>query len=534
MQTDSWRKVLSTSTLRAPIPILLIGLLSILILNNYLWLRLDHAPLTLDEADHFSNSVSYYRWLWQSTPQEELKFYEFVPFPPLVGLLTHLVFPFFGFNAHAAILFIQSLFAIVLMFALYGVTRFLCPEPEAGVTASLLVFLYPVTFVMARQYLLDLPLAAMSTLSMFLLFRVYRFRALSDALLLGLALGLGMLTKWSFAFYLAVPVVIVLFKMLVDDASHPHMIHVSVIILVALLVSACWYGPTFRSNWTMLKRSYAWGAHRSDLLWTQPSGLLFYLDDLIFQEISPLGFLFLVLGVLFFLRKKINLERGLILAWILAPMIILTLIRYKSPRYALPYIPAMAIISVVGLYEMKGKFLRTFLWTAFVVLLVAQYYALSFTQFIRPQLRSFRLFRPEQVEFFSCYPRNLDWKVDEVLEELTKAFKRAPSQKKVVFVLSHHEIYNANTFNCLSNIGKLGIWFIGAAYVADPMQVVTNEGAYILLKESSLDTFFNVNRERIGQAINFVQSHPLKYTPVRSLYLPDGSLATLYSNDSQK
>jgi hypothetical protein len=494
------------------------------------WLWLDRTTVTWDEACRLTDSVSYSRWLWGSEPKDQGPVTEkILYYPPFVGLLTQLVFPFVGFNADAAILFSQSLFALILMFSLYGLTNLFCREREAGIIAGFLVLLYPVIFTAARHFLLDLPLTAMSTLAMWLLLRAHRYGARRDFLLLGLALGLGMLTKGSFAFYLALPTLVVLLTTLRAKASRRVIVHASLAILVALVVAVPWYGHKFFSGWDRVQYIYTWGAHQDDPLWTKPSGLLFYLLDLIPYELSLVGFLFFLLGAIFFLRAGLDLEKGLVLAWIIAPMIILTPLRYKDPRYAMPYLPAMALITVAGLYELKNKSMRNVATMAFIVLLVVQYYALSFGLLPGHRSGKLSLVLPEPIEFFSFAPQKEDWKTEEVLEELTEAFKQFPTKNKVVFVVSLHQIYNADVFNYLSYTRNLGIRFIGADDVADPVQVAADQTtSYILLREFPPYFFYDVNRERVAQAMEMLRAQPSKYVPIHSMYLPDGSMVILY------
>ncbi|MBI1745254.1 MAG: hypothetical protein HYR55_01545, partial [Acidobacteria bacterium] len=239
------------------------------------------------------------------------------------------------------------------------------------------------------------------------------------------------------------------------------------------------------------------------------------------------GFLLFVPGVLFFLRKGIDRERGLLLIWILASLVFLTALRYKLARYALPYLPAVALITVTGLYEMPGKRLRNIFLMAVMALLVVQYYALGFTAFRRPHLGSVGLFQPEQIEFFPTHPRQQDWKLEEMLAEITAGFQRAPAQKKVVLGCNH-PIYNGNTFTYLSNARNLGIRFIGAEYALDSVQAATDATtSYILLVEAAL-SFFDGNRARALEAVERVRTQPSQFKRLISFDVPDGERITLY------
>jgi len=133
-------------------------------------------------------------------------------------------------------------------------------------------------------------------------------------------------------------------------------------------------------------------------------------------RISPLFFLVFIFGLYFFLRSKKIKLRNFILIWVICPYMVLTLLSYKWERYYFPSFPALALISAVGLLELKNKITRRFLISLVVMIGLFQFFELSFGK--------------EQL----LYPLKKDWMrvgdwnhppYDSNLEEVVRKFIKA-------------------------------------------------------------------------------------------------------------
>lgn len=100
----------------------------------------------------------------------------------------------------------QFPFWVVLAFSIYGIARRLF-SPLTGYLAVFYFFTSPLTLWWSYQYMLDIPAAGMLTLSFYLLLKSENFSNRLYACLFGIALGLGLLTKWS-VFFLLLPVLL--------------------------------------------------------------------------------------------------------------------------------------------------------------------------------------------------------------------------------------------------------------------------------------------------------------------------------------
>ena len=90
---------------------------------------------------------------------------------------------------------------------------------RAGLAVGALAICSPFLLQYAREYFLDMPQAAMQALALWLLLRTEGFVHRGRAVAFGLALGLAMLTKWSTALFMAVPLALAVAQVLVRTGS---------------------------------------------------------------------------------------------------------------------------------------------------------------------------------------------------------------------------------------------------------------------------------------------------------------------------
>ena len=124
-------------------------------------------------------------------------------------------------------------------------------EGPAGIAVAGFLLLPGVT-VFARTLLIEQPMMLLVPLAVYLLARTGRFERTVSAAGLGIAVGLGMLTKWAFAAYVAVPIAYGLVLMAADAwterraASIARRLVPAIVSLVALLaVAGPWYATVF-------------------------------------------------------------------------------------------------------------------------------------------------------------------------------------------------------------------------------------------------------------------------------------------------
>jgi len=140
-----------------------------------------------------------------STTFERDRYPRYIAYPPTMYLITNPVFAAFGVSPAVARQG-QAIYTLVLLLALLGIGFELGGAYGALGVLALGAASPPLTQV-SREYFLDGPQTAFTALTLYLILRSDAYRRRWVAVLVGLALAVTLLFKWSAAFYLAIPMV---------------------------------------------------------------------------------------------------------------------------------------------------------------------------------------------------------------------------------------------------------------------------------------------------------------------------------------
>src|SRR2546426_5907499 len=129
-------------------------------------------------------------------------------YPPLVPGITALLYCVAG-RSYETAMATQILFLVVLVFGTWALGNRLLGAP-VGLAAGLMLLVAPGIRLNVEEYMLDLPLAAMVVVAAWTLVSSDGFIRRDTSLVFGVLAGAGMLTKWTFFLFLALPVALVL------------------------------------------------------------------------------------------------------------------------------------------------------------------------------------------------------------------------------------------------------------------------------------------------------------------------------------
>jgi hypothetical protein len=194
--------------------VIALALLALLILfhlvNNWLWRSSNEVVYGMDRMFHQVTSLAYYDILADrvsaSTLFSALTWSDY--YPPLVHLVVAAFYKVFGVSMDVAALS-NSLYLVLFLLALYGIGERMA-GPWIGLLSAFVVSMFPIVFSMSRYLYIDFALTSLVAVNVCLLLRSERFERKGYALLYGLSLGLGMLTKWTFIAFVGVPLLVVL------------------------------------------------------------------------------------------------------------------------------------------------------------------------------------------------------------------------------------------------------------------------------------------------------------------------------------
>lgn len=178
---------------------------------NYIWFKKDTLPPGWDQSGHLILSLKYIHVL--TTPSLDV-----IPrlisvsnyYPPLFHISASPFYLLFGTSDDVACMS-TIIFLGILIFSTYGIGKYIYNR-NTGLLSAFLVSMYPIIFGENREYLIDIPVVALVALSIYVLLLTNNFKNKRYSIVFGITLGLGMLTKWTFIFFVIGPFCYVLFR----------------------------------------------------------------------------------------------------------------------------------------------------------------------------------------------------------------------------------------------------------------------------------------------------------------------------------
>lgn len=234
---------------------------------------------------------------------------------------------------------------------------------RAGLMAAALVSFYPVVYGECRQFGVDFPSAAVLALNVLLLLRTDGLSRGGPSALFGAAVGLGMLIRPQTAFFISLPAAAMLAGSLwrPPGCTRPTVALNAMLALAAALAGSAiwWFGQITEVRQALLFHQQT-AAQLCDLREPSP---LFYLKVLPWA-LSP--FLLLVsvvsLGGTLFRRRALPgrdvIGERVLWAWLAGGLIFLSIFRIHFMRFLLPLVPAIALLTIVGLLSIRHQRVR--------------------------------------------------------------------------------------------------------------------------------------------------------------------------------
>lgn len=301
-----------------------------------MWLALDRALLFYDPVDHISSAVSFVNHPIEYLTREQQWY------PPVVHVLLGATLVLTQYDLDSTIAIVNIAFFALLLAATFAIGAELWSR-RVGAIAALLLSFYPATFVHLRVPMLDVPLTAMVAVSLFALIKTRSFQDRRWSIAFGVLAGLGALTKQSYVFAVALPVLYAVFT----APRHKQMLaNLALAGLPVVLIALPWYAP--RLGWFLgpwAEQQSALADERGDIGTFTPFGLIYYLVGTWHQTSFALALLW-VLTLPLFLR---NGRTALVIFWWAGTVALSSFLDLKDSRFLLPALPAIALMTAAGL-----------------------------------------------------------------------------------------------------------------------------------------------------------------------------------------
>lgn len=405
---------------------ILVAIWLLVIGNNFIWLRCSINYLTYDSHRYFLASLRLYEILNNLSLGAVPLGMDMLPYPPLVTAVTAVLYFLFGISQNNAVIINGAIFMGILIFSTYKIGVEISGK-KTGVLAAFIISMYPVVFNQLKVYMLDIPLTAMVTLTIYFLFRCDSFRGIKYSVLLGISFGFGMLTKDSFFIFLLGPLSYVLIEnILLKSLSKKYRISkicfFSVILSLAaiLLISGFFY---LNNSSIILGKAYSlyvttWpvAVPESGVFIYYLRAMLWYLWGFINWQVTFFFFLAFLAGAAFFVDAKFK-DKDILVTWIFVSLILIVYFRgaigfnmeVTGVRYTLPVLPAVALITAFGIMRIPYKKIR-FCSVCFIIIFgILQLFFISYpagSDALNKSL-SFRIKLPERVDRYNFFPEKI-------------------------------------------------------------------------------------------------------------------------------
>jgi 4-amino-4-deoxy-L-arabinose transferase-like glycosyltransferase len=334
---------------RARTPPLAAALLALLLIAaTARWIALDSQVPDFDSAKHLLTAWSYSNWLGDLNLGQPFSGYtEYPPLAHLIGAVATLIA---GRNVGPPILGVAIVCVPLLAYGLYRAGTLL-GNSWTGLFAVLFAAGTPMVVTEFRAYMLETTATALLAVVVWLLIASRRFERLVPAVVAGVVVGLGMLTKQSFAFFVAGFV-----AMLVLRGGWRNWRGMAAFAGAAILVGAPWYV----AHWDELRTTSEWalGQNSEGPIWGAKNLSFYVWSFLNRQFMLPLLVLFavgVVVSVVAFVRRPAlddhtpELLAGLAVGWAALTFYL----KLKSPYYALPITVFVALLGTVWLARVR-------------------------------------------------------------------------------------------------------------------------------------------------------------------------------------
>lgn len=503
------------------------------------WQLLDNSPPRWDESGYLLQATVYCQKLMNHGGWSFI--YEVFNYDRGRGmLLTLLVQPFFvllGPSLDVAMAAVD-IFWFLLAWSIHGLTKYIpgrSYDSRSGFFAFVLFALNPMTIYLSNLYLVEFVLVAFVTSSHYALIRYHGSGCKKWIWLLGLFVGLGMLTKVTFVVFV-IPVI--MYGVWGARNNITQILKDYVLAIVIVLIVA---GPYYLYNFKHIIASTAFlsSAQLANLYNFGPvfniNTILAYWKGIFY---NPSMIIAIVLSIAYFVNLFITESKALpymsrigiysCLLWIIVPFVICTFGTIKDPRYVFPALVPFIIFSakvISDLLENKFGIVGVFL-----SLLIPVNLYLATNKLISPKMSNALKMN------YSDMPDERDWKVKNIVLKLDRILNERGVKKKII-MLGGNRYYHLNLLRYYSIIDNIDMSYEIIPYFSN-FNIKTAEDSLTVIK--SIDHggilyktgpyYPEFSSKHCGKIIDSLMTNPNYEHVDLGIMQPDGSEFYLFVN----
>ncbi len=538
--------------------LLLFVLITFHLLNNYFWIKSDAGFPRHDENQYFLKSLSCFRVLTDGEAAKAARLLQVEPkMRPHLFPLTAVPFYMLAEVSYDTACLSNGLFLVLVIIGVFLAGKSL-RGPATGFWAAFLVSFYPFVVRYSRLYWSEIALMGFFALSVYLLLKTDTFTRRGWALGLGLAIGLGMLVKQIYAFFIFTPLLIEGIRVFLFPSGVPigrppvktgprprfrpsaPQINFVLCILLGAGISVPYYLHYFSTFATKFSYNVAGGAWEPVESVFSLESFLWYLGH-IQEQISLFFFLLLII---FFLAAIFN--RGyrvaLLLVTLAGSYLILSFFPTKDARFVSTLLPLCALITAAGIVRLKNPVIKSGLLSLVVIVAILNFLQVSWNlgPFNIPYHKSRILLPLYDFELHlvpPAYPPQpkQEWAIEAILDDIVRdKFRPRQAAPDKILVAPYLPDFNVNIFNHHAALRDLPLEFVdsGTRNLYHYNFRALLEAGYLIGKTGDSVPFSHVRFEYAEETNNLLNDPwPLFQGQIRLLSeyeLPDGSRALVY------
>lgn len=553
--------MLTTKLRRHLDKLLLVLILIVLSTSTIVWTLRDRTPPPWDPSDHMRYAYDYYRLLahadFAGFAREFFSTRHY--YAPFVHLVSAAVFLLIGASRVTGIA-VNLLSLAALLWSVSWMSRRLYATTDAsgdniisppslalGVLPALLAACYHFSAWLLHDAFLDFPLIAIVTISFALLIRAGDFSVRRNAVEFGIAAGIGMLFKQTFAFFFLLPALYVVVRVL-WSRDRRAVLNLVIAGLVIILIAAIWYGPHLQDVVAIYRENQRAATSENEAALFTFDSNFFYVHALISMQMQlPLAIVF-VIGLVYSLIRS-RRPSVILYLWILSGIISFALVANKDVRYTAPVLPAVALISTCWLREFtprsRGVAGARRLPGILKVALVAVIAAWAMVSFFNAQWptpgwgTAIDTPRYRWMVFARNYygydhrPLDNDWGVPEIVRDLSDRRADAQPVLGVVVNLPYLNPSSVALYSRLLTQARAAPPLIDVRWVVEPAMIARiDECDYVLVRSGLEKADWVAPVERDVERL--LRENPDRFTKVATYPIPlEGAEAIVYRREKK-
>lgn len=358
--------------------ILIGAMVGIISIANLVWIFSEGRPPHWDMARHLWNSLNYLELFQQHNLDSMLSAYHY--YPPSIYFVALPFYILFGASIPTAV-FSNVIFIAIGAFSMYALGEELWNR-RTGLLAVLFLLCSPMLVTQFKEFQIDAPLTALTALTLYLIVRSREFVSTKFSILLGISLGLGLLTKWTYGFIIAAPLGLAILSSLLltfREKAWRRLGNVVACLVSAYTVASVWYITNIKQlKFDLALNGVGAGAREGDPVVGSLASNIWYGWNLISNQLYLIPSLFLLVGLVYLFTKKKHIWANRYpLVLVIGVLLFFTLLRNKDARYTLPAMVGISVLATYWITQLKQK-TQIAISIGLIAYLMVMFYVISF------------------------------------------------------------------------------------------------------------------------------------------------------------